>query len=292
MGEPMERTISFVVEGSFITELAREKLFVEKNLDAAVQLLRSSLITDELDSDEQLMLCLHILHGSASIVGNTRDGDYRIETRDNLDEHPTNLSSISKLITDMAAEIKSLKKERDSLANKLARLAEEVNEYRIQDINEEWLEETGEKMFPEVPEREMKTPASAMLDSYLKQAKLEKEEEDCLYGWLEPNGTWHPVKWGHHSQWAQEWLDEHKPFKDNASLYWYEDKEGCRHHIYDIDVLIQSLNWILLENPHHGLAQIKRNESKKMTRKQKEFLYDYFIKQNRREEANTLFEEP
>lgn len=289
MSETVERYVSFTVEGSFITEIARQKLFVEKNLSAAIELLRSSLESDQLDSDEQLMLCLHVLHGSASIVGNTKDGTYGLETRDDLDERPTNLSSISKLISDMAAEIKSLKKENDTLNHKLSYLVEEISEYQLRDINAEYYEETGEKMFEGLSLRK-ETPVSAMVDSFLEQSKLEKDGE-CLYGWLEPNGTWHPVEWGEHSKWAQDWLDEHKPFEDNASIYWYTDRDGDRHHIYGIDVLIQSLNWILLENPHHGLAQMKRNESKNMTKEQKEFLFDYFMKQNRKEEAKALYEE-
>ena len=138
---------------------------------------------------------------------------------------------------------------------------------------------------------------SDMLSSFLAQRKREEEMEEneeepvCDYGWLEPNGTWHPVKWGYHSSWAKEYLDEHYPFKDCASLYWHVDDNGVRHHIVNGDVLIYSLGWILLDNPYQGLARVTRNTSKDMTKDQKDFLFTYYLERGRNEEANKLFED-
>lgn len=80
------------------------------------------------------------------------------------------------------------------------------------------------------------------------------------------------------------------PFKSNPSIYWWTDSEGDRHRITDRDVLIRSLNWILLDNPYQGLAQIRRDLSKRMTTKQREFLHEYFTKRDRIEDVNALNE--
>lgn len=304
MSEVVERHLHFTVSGKFITNAAREKLFVEKDLGAALRILRSCTESDQLDSDEQLMLCLHILHGSASIVGNSGDDSYGIETRDDLDEHPTDLSSIATLISDMAAELKALERKNSDLQNKISFLASEINDYKLQRINVDYYNETGEPMFSDIAipawamaENQLSgMNMSNMLDSFLEQCKREHKaaengEEICDYGWLEPNGTWHPVEWGDHSKWAMDWLEEHMPFKEHPEIYWYTNNEGDRHHIYDTDVLVYSLNWILLDSPHHGLAKVTRNPAKNMTKAQKEFLYDYFNERNRHDEANALYEE-
>lgn len=295
MEKTVERCLHFSVEGEFITKAAREKLFVDKDLAAALRILRSSTISDDLDSDTQLMLCLHILHGSASIVGNTADGSYGIETRDDLKERPTELSSIAKLIMDMAAEIKSLKEENYDMAHKISSLAEEMDEYTLYRINEKWRVEEGVYMFPDMAAPKNDPMFNKMLDSYLRQRRREKEmmenneEPECDYGWLEPDGTWHPVEWGKHAKWADDWLKEHKPIEKYPKLYSYKDEEDHVHSLGGNDVLVYSLNWVLLDSPYQGEAKITNNPNREMTKAQKEFLYDYFIARHRHEEANALY---
>lgn len=294
--------LHFSIEGEFITKFAREKLFAEKDLDAAICILRSALESDNLDSDEQLMLCLHILHGSASIVGNTGDESYGVVTRDDLDSRPTNLSSIGTLISGMATELKLLKKENSDLHHKISYLAGEISDYELQNINKSYYEDTGEPMFYGMDASiSANQPDNNVMDerlgSFLEQRRRENEamknngELECDYGWLEPNGTWHPVKWGEHARWAHDWLEEHMPYDKNPKMYWRKDENGDRRSIVNGDVLVYSLNWILLDSPWQGLARVVRNPAREMTRAQKEFLYDYYIKRNRHEEAGALYKE-
>lgn len=295
--------LSFSIEGDFVTNLAREKLYEDKDLGAALRLLRSCTESDQLTSDEQLMICLHILHGSMSIVGNSSDDSYGVEERNNLETRPTELSSIATLISDMDQKIKFLEAEISELSEKLIFAARNMSEFELKTVNADYYNETGKPMFPGIripnymKDKHMQnTETTDILDSFMKQRRRENEaiengeEPECDYGWLEPNGTWHPVEWGQHSKWAQDWLNEHMPFKSNPSIYWWTDSEGDRHHITDRDVLIRSLNWILLDNPYQGLAQIRRDLSKRMTTKQREFLYEYFTKRDRIEDVNALNE--
>lgn len=168
-----QKQLSFSLEGSYITKAAREKLFVEKDMGSAIRILRSCLESDDLDSDTQLMLCLHILHGSASIVGNTSDGSYGVETRDDLDERPTNLSSIAGLITNMAKELKQLKEENDILQLKISVLAHELDDYTLKRMNDNWYEDIGKPMFSGMAVSEKPSLLSPMLESFMAQRRYE-----------------------------------------------------------------------------------------------------------------------
>lgn len=293
----------FSVEGEFITNIAREKLFMQKDLASAIRILRLALISDELSSDEQLMLCLKILHGAAAIKGNSNTEDYGIEIRDDIETRPTDLSSIAALISDMADENERLKKENYEEQLKFSFLASRLKNYEISLANADYYNETGKPLFSDIAipawaKKENKLPdISDMLDDFLAQRNRENElidngkEPVCDYGWLEPDGTWHPVEWGEHFKWANDWLNENMPFKDHADIYWHVDMTGKRHHIVGGDVLIYSLGWILLDNPYQGLAKMRKDPMREMTKAQKEFLFDYYIERGRNEEANALYED-
>lgn len=296
-----KKRLHFSVYGEFITAQAREKLFVDKDMASALRILRSSTISDKLSSDEQLMLCLQILHGAASITGRSDSPDYGIEFRDDIDERPTNLSSISQLITDMAQEIENLKQENYEMACRIGFLAGRFENWELMDINAEYYNETGGMMFSDMAIPDWKKKENQymgmdnMVESFLAQRRREEEAQknDELvsdYGWLEPDGTFHPVEWGEHSGWAGEWLNENMPYRDNPDIYWYTDVQGERHYISNNDVLTYSLGWILLHSPFQGLAQITKDPSRNMTNDQKEFLYDYFNERGRKEDANALYE--
>lgn len=299
MGEP--KYLHFSITGEYITNAAREMLFVNKNFEGAIRLLRSSLKSDQLTPDEQLMYCLQVLHGSMSIEGMSGTEDYGIVARDDIDERPTNLGSIGQLIKDMAEENERLKKEKEDLLHKFSFLAEETSIYKLKEINEKYADLWDEPMFSDMPRSlrsNVSSPFSGMLESFIEQRKREDfasknadEEPVCDYGWLEPDGTFHPVEWGAHERWAGDWLNENMPFKEHPEIYWWTDKSGNKHHIVCGDVLRHSLGWILLDNPYQGLAQITRDESRNMTKAQKEFLFDYFMERGREQEANALYED-
>lgn len=295
----MSETMHFVVMGEFITNAAREKLYMDKDLDSAIRILRHSTMSDELDSDEQLMLCLQILHGAASIKGRSDSPEYGIDFRDDIEERPTNLSAISQLIKDMNEENKKLREENVRLMDKLTFMAEELNPYKLEEINADYYEAAGEPMFADMKMpswRKENSGMSSMLKSFMEhnrqKAAMESEDQnDDGYGWLEPDGTWHPVEWGEHAKWAGEWLNENMPYTKHPEIYWKVDKNGKKHSITDGDVLVFSLGWILMDSPCYAFAKPTMNPEKDMTKAQKEFLYDYYMKWNRLDEANELYED-
>lgn len=294
------KQLHFSLEGEFITNLARERLFIDKNMDGAIKLLRSCPVSDELSSDEQLILCLQVLHGAASITGTSGTESYGVVYRDDIDTRPSDLSNISQMVTDMAKENDRLRKENQALSSKFAFLAGRLKNYELRQVNEAYYAETGNPMFPDIviPPWSRKDPdMGSMLESFLAQQRqkikmAEKgEPEDPGYGWLEPDGTWHPVMWAHHEGWAQDWLRGHMPFKDNPELYIRKDPDGRQRILTSKDVLVYKLGWVLMSNSYQGLPEITRDPQRNLAKAQKKFLYDYFTSRGRHEEAYMLYED-
>lgn len=91
------------------------------------------------------------------------------------------------------------------------------------------------------------------------------------YGWLEPNGTFHTVKWGEHQEFAFDIIRKRN---------WFDDFGKNYGHPYTCagDYLTETRGWVLLHNPSHGIAYVTRSVCKRMTKAQAEFLYDYYQK--------------
>ena len=64
-----QRTLHFSVDGAFITQFAREKLYYSNDLYGAVQLLLSCLVSDDLTEYARLGIAVKILDGKMKIVG-------------------------------------------------------------------------------------------------------------------------------------------------------------------------------------------------------------------------------
>ena len=104
-----------------------------------------------------------------------------------------------------------------------------------------------------------------------------KEHTTADYGWLEPNGDFHQVEWGEHQYWAGKYVEENFPEQYEEILNpgdWLVDR-----------------GWVLLNNPSQGVAFATGSLVRDMTKAQKEFLYDYYIERDCKDEANALWDE-
>ena len=63
-----ERTMTFSINGDFITRLAREKCHYEGKMEYAINLLESCLESDEITDNERKGLAFAILDGRAEIT--------------------------------------------------------------------------------------------------------------------------------------------------------------------------------------------------------------------------------
>lgn len=108
--------------------------------------------------------------------------------------------------------------------------------------------------------------------------------EICEYGFINPQGKYIPVNWSDHAKYASDYI---KNFYKNNTEDWFL---FLNKYDWDAtDALVKGLNWILIDNPHQGEGIIQRGN--RITKKQKETLYDYYIFFNRVKEANLLYEE-
>ena len=123
---------------------------------------------------------------------------------------------------------------------------------------------------------------SRELDSYMKRMLDTEEHTTKDYGWLEPSGKFHAVKWGDHQKWAYEYLE---------SKVKNDEEYSKLPRLYEAgDVLIKE-GWVLLHNPSQGIAIATKDSSKDYTKAQKEFLFDYYIERNCEKEANDIWKE-
>lgn len=101
------------------------------------------------------------------------------------------------------------------------------------------------------------------------------------YGWLSPDGKFYQVDFGGHESWAHNYLlDGHADMFDNYAKYVVPDIKSP-----SFGDCLCDYQWILLHNPSMGIAYVTRNEFKRVTEKQKEFLYAYYMAHNNTIEA-------
>lgn len=300
------KSLCFSIEGEFLTNVAREKLYYDKDLESAVNILRGGLCSDQITPNEQLMICLQILNGDAAIKGNSNTDEYGLYYEDDIDKNNCDMSKIFDLIKTLNDQVTQLKEECKNMQSKFLFLCSDMTEYRLEQYNADYYNEYGEPMFEDIKipswrkienqylaECTYPSQPSSMLQSFLEQAHREADEnidtsED--YGWLEPDGTYHPVDWACHTEWAEEYLQKHYPRRDNPDLHIEKDEKGKIKHIYNAgDVLVFKLGWVLIDSPGQGLGHHTCNPAKEMTKAQKEFLFDYYTERGRSKEANALY---
>ena len=108
-----------------------------------------------------------------------------------------------------------------------------------------------------------------------------QENDKC--GWLTPSGRFIPSPWGHHEESAEEIVFEND---------WEEDyrrwREPGEDHILMRDYLVMSRGFVLFHNPMLGDAYVA-TYAEKLTRKQRDRLYDLFLSVGDRDSANALY---
>lgn len=258
--------IHFNINGETITELARSYLYEKYDLDKAITFLMESLISDEISNETRFQYALDILQGRKKLVGMYPDGDYHLE--DAEDDVP----GISKLIKTLAEKAQTATKQMETYQmhrNFLICQLTEHTPYTAKDYINAYKDEFEEDMLTDEEKETFGLPVTRAISNPMVQSFLDRmtSETEDDYGWLEPNGTFHPVEWSDHQEWARTYLETHIPDIDSAQL------------LYPGDYLIEH-HWILLHNPAQGIAHVTIHDTFTPTKNQKDFLYDYYTERN------------
>jgi len=122
----MSEALHFSISGEYITELARERFFHDKNLTGAIDIIKSATMNDKLSESEHIMLCLEIIAGKKSIVGTYPGDDYGIEENDDLN---INIMDFFKIIDDNAIARENEKEEANKILQKYSFVLSQLDEY-------------------------------------------------------------------------------------------------------------------------------------------------------------------
>lgn len=228
----MTKTLHFVIEGEFITKLAREAFWLEQKYLYAEKLLLSCMCGTDLREKQLKQNVKDILLGKRYLCGNSETG---------------------------------ITLENDSFDPKKAYAKEYIRKI-------EKLENIVNSAFR------------------VNKPDIEGTEHSYPYGWLSPSGTFYPVEWLHHDDFAE--LTVAKKGWGEDFWEWHKDmsaEDGIFRHLIHRDYLIMKRGWVLLHNPQQ-CQPFATCEEYKLTKAQREFLFDYFYKLKDYEAANKYIE--
>lgn len=238
------RSLSFSVEGEFITNLAREWYYVEhKPYEKSEELLLSCMEGTEQTEEELKKLVKDIMIGKLKLEGNSNKEGLYLESDD---------YDIIYYIDGLQFELKKERQSKEKYKENLDKMLDDIDE--------------GKLRYKTVIKRD------SLIDSLLKASKTENN-----YGWLSPKGEFIPIDWGQHQEWASNYIKESegllKEFKNSN----FSNSSG--------DFLVDIKGWVLLHNPSQGVAKPLYRKDGKLTRKQKDFLYEYYIDRDEKDLA-------
>lgn len=262
----------FDIEGEYLTSLAREWFYVEgKGYDKCIELLNSCMSGTDETKDQIRRHAEDLLLGRAALKGSTREDSYHLEiygpgSEEKMPEYMN--------VWDIVGEQKKVKDELEQYKRRWNVAMKMIPRYLKEEI--------GIELDEDLTEPESRPVVSRDLDNYMKRMLDTEEHTTEDYGWLEPNGKFHAVKWGDHQEWAYEYLESKAKTEEEYSKL---------PRLYEAGDVLTKEGWVLLHNPSQGIAMATKDSSKDYTKAQKEFLFDYYIERNCEEEANDIWKE-
>lgn len=273
------KTLTFSVDGKFITELAREWLFDEgKPFEKVMDLLLSCMGGTDMSEKELRRRAEDVLIGRAEFSGNTADGTFCMIAYDANEQHdvPERFNIFS-----LYSEAIRKRKEAEKDKQKYMEWYEVAMEYVPESLKNEVRRETGQPV--------ENLYCSDMLTGFMERMLDEEEHSTEDYGWLAPDGTFHEVEWGNHQEWAQNYIEENFPeVADDSEV---DIQVKCNVGLIGAGDWLVERGWILLHSPSQGIAYPTRNPIKRYTKAQQEFLYGYYMERGKEKEANSVYEE-
>lgn len=319
----MREAVGWQIEGEFITNITRSWLWDEKKPYAVVEeLLLSCLVTDQLTPEERKEIAQQILEGRKKLVGinsfTLEDDGKKIRPLSQLciiqDRESEELrSEMEQVVEDLeqklqdkdeeiatAQRVGKLDKIRDAMGNSnmLFPMDIELRGITTEDmvayceefgLMPAWVGWGGNRWIQFYKDDELCSPDYLREIGALKERKVaprKKEERVVEYqpwGWLSPTGEFSKGDFGDHEQVAYD-IMEAKGWEDEFDN-WESRGVGLGR-----DFLTGVKGYVLLHNPT-GMPYTIVSHEKPLTKAQKEFLYDYFMKEGDKARANSFFED-
>lgn len=289
------RELHFSITGEFITTCAREMLYYENNLSGALDLLKNCLVRDDLTPETIDGIALSILNGDKEIRGTYPGDDYGVYSTETKPER-----TLETWGNNLKQKLNEAEDATRRLSDKLCCIANFVPDYLTKDIDRDWEanycdpEDTDRSIFGTNGTLSTKADLSPELSGILNDVIDRLSSPDDAgpdYGWLMADGTFYPVDWGNHNGFAYDYCQEHFPeWYTELPQYDPEKNEHLPSLFHDRagDYLTEKKHAILLHNPSLGTAIV--TASHEPTKAQKEFLFDYYTKRNKRELASRLYD--
>jgi len=293
------KTLSFSIDGSFITKLAKEWLFLENKPYEKVEELLLSCMCGTNESQAQLKIhAQNILLGRAEFQGNSGDGSFKLVY---LDDHLNDNNVFTKYgeLSNKYKELEERFNETNSEYIKLIECLENWEAYDELDVSDLGnshirqllvkIDKSNNKTYTYWNDGSKEVhvnTGSSMLDSYLKAQK-----QDVKYGWLDPTGKFYESSWGCHQSWVyysitygkdgygKPDITEGKYELTDLSRYYDEYLELCNgfiHAGYEGGDFLTKKGWFLIHSPANGIPVITSDTSRRLTKAQREFLFDYY----------------
>lgn len=224
----------------------------------------SSLSANSITSDERAILAFNLMFGLIDL----EDGEGGMATVERDDRDVCEL--LEKLFDRMENEKAEMERALDLAYRKLNAIYDSLidsDPSALRHASAYWSEERREGdpfLFEDDTLIDTYTLAEdamgkdSPLASYLK-ANAPEHEDKPTYGWLSPEGEFHPVDWAQHGRWAEAYL------RDKGIDAPYPGDELVRR------------GWILIHDPAHGVGKCTMNAKVKPTLAQKQFLIDYYL---------------
>lgn len=255
--------VGFSIDGKWLTDFIRTRFFYEDvGYDWVVDTVRSMFQTVNDLSDERVeQIAQDVILGRSCFEGNT--GDNSFVYSDGKDTPIT--SDFFKKFESTKKKLKEAedaRKEAFSAWQELALVVkgEMGREYCECQLNIDLLKPT---------------PTEEFIDRLI-------SDNVAPYGFISPNGEFHEVDWCDHEEFAINHVHSNKILEEEFNEY--DESDSAK------DFLIMKFGWLLLHNPRQGKPILTRGD-KKMTKAQRETLFDYYTKYNMKQEANALYEE-
>ena len=255
--------VGFSVNGEWLTSFIKEQFFHEgRDFDWVIQTISAMFKgANDLDDERIEQIAQDVILGRSWFKGETGKDFVFCDGRD----EPISSDFFRKFSTLKA----NLKKEREARVAAQEAWQEIALLYKGEIERSDLMCEENIELFKPMPTEE-----------YINRM-IAPEEEVAPYGFISPDGEFHPVPWADHEEFAEQYIHKHGGWEVVLNDDTYDTAK---------DVLIMRLGWLLLHNPRQGNPVLTQGE-RTMTKAQREALFDYYTKYGMKKEASALYQE-